>query len=222
LFRHVPNLLTGGRLLLALVFFVLLSFYQYEGRGDPTLLNTAFLVYVVALVTDYLDGHLARRWQVEGPFGRIVDPFVDKVLVLGSFIFFAGKNFIIPETPDLAAHAHGHLVVKTITGVTPAMVIVLLARELLITSLRGEAESAGGNFGAQWSGKVKMVLQSITILVILVYVNYLAWLRDHHLEIPARWFRDVCIWTTVVVTLLSGLGYVGRAVRLYRTGGQQS
>ena len=41
MFRHVPNPLTGGRLLLAVVFFVLLSFYQYEGRGDPWLLNTA-------------------------------------------------------------------------------------------------------------------------------------------------------------------------------------
>jgi len=43
------------------------------------------------LVTDFLDGYLARRWKVEGAFGRVVDPFVDKVLVLGSFIFFAGK-----------------------------------------------------------------------------------------------------------------------------------
>jgi CDP-diacylglycerol--glycerol-3-phosphate 3-phosphatidyltransferase len=95
MFRHVPNLLTGGRLVLAAVFFVLLSFYQHDGRGDPWLLNIAFVVYAVALVTDFLDGYLARRWQVEGAFGRVVDPLVDKVLVLGSFIFFAGKNFIV-------------------------------------------------------------------------------------------------------------------------------
>src|SRR6185503_9918179 len=77
MFRHVPNALTGLRLGLAVLFFVLLSFYQYEGRGDPRLLYFAFLVYVIALVTDFLDGYLARRWQVEGIFGRVIDPFVD-------------------------------------------------------------------------------------------------------------------------------------------------
>src|SRR6476620_10867808 len=111
MFRHVPNALTGGRLLLAMVFFVLLSFYQHEGRGDPWLLNSAFGIYVVALFTDFLDGYLACRWKVEGQFGRMVDPLVDKVLVLGSFIFFAGKNFIIRGT---AAPGSGYEVVKTI------------------------------------------------------------------------------------------------------------
>src|SRR3954470_3250683 len=127
MFRHVPNALTGGRLLLAIIFFVLLSFYQHEGRGDPWLLNSAFVIYVVALITNFFDGYLARLWKVEGAFGRVVDPLVDKVLVLGSFIFFAGKNFIIPEH-DLASIGHGY-VVKTITGVVPAMVVILLTRE---------------------------------------------------------------------------------------------
>ena len=107
MFRHVPNALTASRLVLAAVFFVILSFYQHEGRGDPSLLNIAFVVYLVALFTDFLDGYLARRWKVEGAFGRVVDPFVDKVLVLGSFIFFAGKNFIIPETAAARRTARG-------------------------------------------------------------------------------------------------------------------
>src|SRR5687767_1262361 len=118
MFQHVPNLLTGARLVLAAVFFSMLAFYQYKGRADP-IFPIAFLIYLIALVTDFLDGYLARRWKVEGAFGRIVDPFVDKILVLGSFIFFAGKNFIIPETGEL-----GRLyVVKTISGVVPWMVV---------------------------------------------------------------------------------------------------
>ena len=125
MFRHVPNALTAARLFLAGVFFVLLGFYQYAGRGDPWLLNIAFAIYVVALVTDFLDGYLARRWKVEGAFGRVVDPFVDKVLVIGSFIFFAGKNFIVPH---LSARDPDHYVVDTITGVAPWMVVVILAR----------------------------------------------------------------------------------------------
>lgn len=214
MFRHVPNALTGLRLVLAFVFFVMLSVYQYQGRGDPTFLNVAFVIYLVALITDFFDGYLARRWKVEGAFGRIVDPFVDKVLVLGSFIFFAGKNFIIPETA--VAPATGAMVVRTLTGVPPGVVVILLARELLITSLRGVTESSGQSFGAEFVGKFKMVAQSVTILIILVYVNYLHWLEDRGLEHGVRIFRDVCIWLTVIITVYSGLSYVQKAIKLYR------
>lgn len=207
---HIPNLLTGARLILAIVFFVLLSFYQYEGRGSPWLLNIAFVLYCIALFTDFLDGHLARKWHVEGAFGRIVDPFVDKVLVLGSFAFFAGKNFVIPEEE----HAR-QFVAKTITGVVPTVVVILLGRELLITSLRAAAEAAGHKFGADWFGKIKMVVQSVAILVILAYVNYLYLFQGTQWERWATYFRDFCIWTTVGVTVLSAVGYVRRAIALY-------
>jgi CDP-diacylglycerol--glycerol-3-phosphate 3-phosphatidyltransferase len=214
-FRHVPNILTGSRLVLATVFFSMLALYQYDGRGDPTFLNIGFVVYLVALATDYFDGYLARKWKVEGMFGRIVDPFVDKILVLGSFIFFAGKNFIIPDT---AQHGASPMVVKTITGVAPGMVVILLARELLITTLRGVSESSGRSFGAVMAGKFKMVIQSITILAILVYVNYRPWLLRMEYEAPARVFRDFLIWTTVVVTVVSGFQYLRRAAALYTEG----
>lgn len=112
MFRNIPNALTASRLLLAGVFFAMLASYQNQGTPEPhpdvVWLNSALFIYLIALVTDFLDGYLARRWKVEGVFGRVVDPFVDKVLVLGSFIFFAGKNF----TP--------------ITGVVPWMVVVIL------------------------------------------------------------------------------------------------
>jgi phosphatidylglycerophosphate synthase len=213
-FRHVPNLITGSRLVLAAAFFVLLSFYQYEGRGDPLLLSSAFIIYIAALVSDWLDGYLARKWHVEGAFGRVVDPFADKILVLGSFIFFAGKNFIIPEIEHFG---HGsRMVVKTITGVAPGMVVILLARELLVTSLRGISESAGQNFGAVWAGKFKMAFQSGTILVILIYITFRPFLIDHGWEEPARWVRNIGIWGTIVITVYSGLTYIRKAVALFR------
>jgi phosphatidylglycerophosphate synthase len=209
--QHLPNVLTGARLVLACIFFLMLSAYQYQGRGDPTLMICAFVVYVAALITDFLDGYLARKWRVEGAFGRIVDPFADKILVLGSFIFFAGKNFIIPD----ADQPHPH-VVKTITGVAPGIVVILLARELLVTTLRGLAESGGQNFGAVWAGKFKMAFQSITILVILAYVTFLPWLIDAGYERYARVLRDVGIWATVLVTVYSAVAYIQRAAGLYR------
>lgn len=219
--RHVPNAITAARLLLAGVFFVMLSVYQYEGRGDPWFLNTAFFIYVVALISDFLDGYLARKWQVESTFGRIVDPFVDKILVLGAFTFFAGKNFIIQD--NIIEQGQLVPVVRTITGVAPGIVVILLARELLVTSLRGASEGAGQNFGAAFSGKLKMVFQSITILVILVYVNYRGWLLEFDyrwLDRPVDWYaaliRDICIWITVLITILSGIVYIQRALSLFR------
>src|SRR3954466_1694749 len=65
MFRHGPNLLTGLRLVLAIVFFGMISWYQHEGRGDPWFLIYASLIYVIALMTDFLDGYLARKYNLE-------------------------------------------------------------------------------------------------------------------------------------------------------------
>ena len=211
MFRHVPNALTGSRLVLAFVFFAMLAIYQYEGRGN-WLLNVALFIYIIALVTDFLDGYLARRWHVEGAFGRIVDPFVDKILVLGTFIFFAGKNFVIPDA-SFPAHEK---IFRTITGVAPGIVVILLARELLVTSLRGAAESSGENFAAAFAGKFKMGFQSGTIMAILLYVNYHEKLLEWGVEHYARYVRDFGIWATVAITLFSGIQYIQKAVKLYR------
>jgi CDP-diacylglycerol--glycerol-3-phosphate 3-phosphatidyltransferase len=217
MFRHVPNALTALRLVLAAVFFGMLSYFQYNvssRRGDPMWLNIALVFYLIALATDFLDGYLARKWKVEGAFGRVVDPFVDKVLVLGSFIIFAGKNFTIPYLDPSEIPEN----VKTITGVAPWMVVIILARELLVTSLRGMSESSGQNFGAVFSGKLKMGFQSATVLVILLYVNYRPQLLSANYEHPARFFRDLCIALTLIITIASGALYVRRAVTLYNAG----
>lgn len=215
MWHHVPNLLTFSRLVIAAVFFAMLSRYQHEMRGDPLFLNIAFMLYLVALITDYLDGYLARKWHAGSAFGRMTDPFVDKVLVLGSFIFFAGKNFVIPE------HVPGDVPnnVKTITGVVPWMVVLILARELLVTTFRGASESAGKNFGASFSGKLKMTLQSLTILIILAYVNFRPMLLHHNWEYPAQIARDLAIWATLIVTVYSGIIYVRRAVGMFNDAG---
>jgi phosphatidylglycerophosphate synthase len=222
-YRQIPNLITTARLILSIVFFAMLSWYQYEGRGHSTLLTLAFFICLIAILTDYIDGYLARLWKVESGFGRVVDPFVDKILVLGSFVFFAGKNFIIPSD-DPGTHAD---VVYTITGITPAMVVVILGRELLVTSLRGLIESGGVVFGADRWGKIKMAMQSTTILIILAYLYMLGIMQQKQdptqLATYRRWgegFRDVMIWLTLLITILSAAGYLRRGVEIMRAGGR--
>jgi phosphatidylglycerophosphate synthase len=88
---------------------------------------------------------------------------------------------------------------------------------LLVTSLRGISESGGANFAAAFSGKLKMVFQSVTILIILLYLRFFE--SSHsNVELYARYIRNFCIWATIAITLLSGISYVRRGVTLYRKG----
>ncbi len=130
----LPNALTVLRLVLAAGFFAALNAYRYPDQGVPWA-NIAIVLFILAAVTDALDGALARRWEVISTFGRIMDPFCDKVLILGAFIYLAGPRFVDPDWV-----AEGSFFTMT-TGVYPWMVVVLLARELLVTGIRGVVEA---------------------------------------------------------------------------------
>lgn len=206
MYRQLPNQLTVLRLVLAGVFLFVLNQYRYQSDTPGWLLLLAIVVFVLAAFTDLLDGYLARRWGVESTFGRIMDPFCDKVLIIGGFIYLAGPRFVIPQAIESGS------ILTMASGVYPWMVAVILARELLVTGVRDEMESQGVRFGASLTGKLKMVLQSVTIPVVLLIV---------YLDPASRpwlaWVRDTLVYLTVLVTLLSGLPYIFRATRAVRS-----
>lgn len=188
----IPNQITIGRLVLAIVFFALLT--QYTVRREPAghwLLATCFWIFLAAAISDVVDGWLARSWGQVTPFGRIVDPVVDKVLVCGAFIFFAGASFFDPVQQ------------VNVTGVAPWMAVLILLRELLVSAVRSFLEAQGSEFAANWVGKVKMFVQSATACVVL---GVLAWY-----PVTLAWLREACVWATVVVTAISILAYAHRA-----------
>ena len=199
--RHIPNLLTAGRFFLAIGFFILLGFYDARTPASWPILDVALAVFLVAVVTDVVDGYLARRMGHLTTFGRIADPFVDKILICGALAYFLGDQFL--------GDSAGRL--ENLTGLRPWMVALILARELLVTGMRSFSESHYIPFAATLSGKVKMFIQCVTIIWILVYV-------EHWADGPAwtRTVRDVLIWVTTLVTLFSGLVYVKRAYHLLR------
>lgn len=221
--RNLPNTLTVLRLFLAAGFFVLLTPWTADDRllreAEPhtfstpnwTLLSAAAL-FVLAAATDALDGFLARRWRVTSPFGRIMDPFADKVLVVGAFIILAGPAFHFGA--DVRGRSPDDF---QVSGVEPWMVVVALARELLVTSIRGYAESRGVAFPAGWSGKAKMILQAVAVPLILTSLA----LMDARVGTPGRILVLVTVWTTVGVTVISGVPYVMRAARAFRGGGRE-
>jgi len=191
---NLPNQITLARLVLAIVFFVLLS--QYSQR-DPKawMLDLATVLFVVAAATDYVDGYLARKWKMVTALGRVLDPLVDKLLVCGAFILFVGPEFV---------DAQG----RNVTEVQGWMVVVIVGRELLVTGLRGFNESIGRAFGASLHGKVKMWIQSIAAPAILLLVAH-----------GEQWFtgatasaiKVTIVWVTVLVTALSLFQYLARS-----------
>jgi CDP-diacylglycerol--glycerol-3-phosphate 3-phosphatidyltransferase len=175
---NLPNILTTSRFFLALVLFALIGFEQWLW---------CLVVFVVAAVTDYLDGYLARKQGLTSTLGRNLDPLVDKVLICGAFIFLLDKY------PDLRAW----------------MVVVVVARELIITSLRGFLESQGVVFGADWLGKLKMVLQCAALIAIFIARQWPEVALCHAAGVGL-------IYGMVAATALSGAQYLWKATLLLK------
>jgi CDP-diacylglycerol--glycerol-3-phosphate 3-phosphatidyltransferase len=198
----VPNALTISRLVLAIVFFAALEFYRYAGGDDAgsIVLAIALGLFVIAALTDAADGFLARRWQVVSTFGRVMDPVCDKILIVGALIYLAGPRFAIPDDPG-----------RQVSGVYPWMVVIILLRELLVTSVRAALEKRGVDFSARWSGKLKMILQTVAVPVVLVAIMLDPTARDW-----VRWTRDGFVWATVLATIASGVPYAINAIGAFR------
>lgn len=190
---HIPNALSVARLVLAAILFLILDLWNGSRSG---FLWIAIFLFVAAALTDTFDGILARRWKVISRFGRVVDPLADKVLILGSFIALAGPSF-----------SDGSV---QLSGVAPWMAIVLLARELLVTSLRGLAEGAGVDFSAMASGKAKMVLQSLAVPLILLTIA----IADDPTSGTPRRIIVLTVWATLLVTVWSALPYITKAMKI--------
>jgi CDP-diacylglycerol--glycerol-3-phosphate 3-phosphatidyltransferase len=190
---NVPNLITVSRFVLAIVLFMLIDIDGWW--------RTAATVFVVAAFTDFLDGYLARRYGQVTVLGRILDPFVDKIIVCGAFIFLQGA-----ESDGLGS------------GVSGWMTFIIVAREMFITSLRAVLEQQGKDFSARWSGKLKMVVQCATVPLCLLSLSrpFLDGIAPYAAVDSFHLFRDVMLWLTVAVTVYSGVEYVFRAAQLWR------
>ena len=209
----LPNQLTVGRIGLAAGFFVLLGLYDHtEPATSRWLLNSAFVVYIIAGITDVLDGYLARKWNVTSAFGRISDPVVDKVLVVGAFAMLAGRNFAVGPggagVCELERQLPYWLAGGMISSVRPWMVVVILSREFLISAVRGYSESQGVVFPATSAGKIKMFLQSVAICTVIYQIA----------NVPtapwAVYTKLITVWVSLVATVVSGLAYIGKARKL--------
>jgi CDP-diacylglycerol--glycerol-3-phosphate 3-phosphatidyltransferase len=184
---NLPNLITVSRFVLSIILFVLIDMNGWW--------RAAAVVFIVAALTDYLDGYLARKYGQVTVLGRILDPFVDKIIICGAFIFLQKWEN---------------------SGVNAWMSFIIIARELLITSLRAFLEQRGKDFSAKWSGKIKMIVQCVAVPLCLLSLSepFVASLPDWFGVDRFRMLRDMTVWATVGITVYSGIEYTWRAFRM--------
>jgi len=189
---NLPNKLTISRIILTFVFMYFL-FARWAGAK-----GCAFLTFLVASLTDYYDGHLARTKGQITDFGKFMDPIADKILVLAAFLSFVQMSLIPAWT-----------------------VVVIIAREVTVTGMRIFALGRGTVLQAEEAGKHKTVSQMVTIFLILIFLmfkgaaQYLSfWNRTTEV-----WFLDaifILILITVVLTLASGVSFFWRNRKMFK------
>ena len=163
--------------------------YSPQVDDQKSFLNIAFVLFVIAGLTDIVDGKLARKFNVTSKLGRMMDPLADKVLVCGAFICFA-----LIGQPALFGLGAAELAIIHWT-----VAAILIAREAYVTILRHIAEAKGINFAATSSGKLKMFLQSFaigTVVVKMAHVKTAAW---------GYWFTTIVFVIMILATVISGV-----------------
>jgi CDP-diacylglycerol--glycerol-3-phosphate 3-phosphatidyltransferase len=151
----------------------------------------AIFTFVIAASTDWIDGYYARKYGQVTKLGRIFDPFVDKIIICGSFIFLASE-------PNSGIHAW--------------MAVLVVAREILVTAIRSFIEQSGSDFSANMSGKIKMLLQCVAVVASLVALAYRTETTPTWLEYTVL----LSVWLAVLSTLQSGIVYVQAAAKNFR------
>ena len=181
---NLPNKLTLTRIVLVPVFMIFVSMSQYFTPDyNPQWYLIAGIIFAVASFTDYLDGHLARKWNIVTDFGKFADPLADKLLTTTAFLYMMHDGVC-----------------------SPVVLVIILAREFAVSGLRMVAASAPGGkvIAANMWGKVKTVLQ---MLVIILYYVLAAFAPADAIGAVSLISMGLC-WLVAAVTLISGAKYL--------------
>lgn len=197
--RHVPNALTIARLVMTVIFLTMIVLAgRMEEPKPANYLLVVFVLFVVAGLTDIVDGYLARKFEATSKLGRILDPLADKFLVCGAFVCFA-----IVGQPLLSVFNLSPTIMIALQWGTAILITV---RELTVTIMRHMAESRGVEFGAIASGKLKMFLQSFGIGTVIIGWAYVSrpW---------GDWFTLVTYILMIAATVYSGIESIRRPIK---------
>lgn len=185
---NLPNKLTLLRILLVPLFVVFLLIEQI-----PLSCLWALIVFVLASITDFFDGYIARKYNMVTDFGKFADPLADKILVISAFCCFIEMG---------------------IMGAVP--VIIVLFREFAVTSVRLVAAAKGTVVAANMWGKAKTVSQMIAIIVAITLQAALQIIGNNALAPIFGIITTAVIWISVALTIISGVVYLKDNFDLYK------
>ncbi len=200
---NLPNKLTLSRIVMA-VFFVMALLLPRFPYGK----TLAFVLFIIASITDWWDGWLARRNKITTAFGVMLDPLADKILTCAAFVCL-----VEIDAPGLPPGQHNL--------VQAWMAVIIIGREFVINGLRLMAAQKGVILPADLLGKQKTISQMVSINFILLGLMLIEdWPRllGEYMPVFERWFPFVCFWLmmlTVLLTVISGVSYLIRGHRLY-------
>ena len=187
---NLPNKLTLGRLIL-IPFFVLAFYLNFPGHY-----LVALGIFAVAAFTDFLDGYIARKYNLVTDLGKFLDPIADKVLVLVALTIMLAD----PNTNLFLQFGVWGIIFGGI-GVS-----VIIAREMAVSSLRMLAAKNGKVLAADKSGKIKTFFTDVTIVVMLFAGDFLTWVPEVGKIIDIVGL--VCFGISVALTVISGISYL--------------
>ena len=187
---NLPNKLTLTRIVLVPVFMIFVSLTSLDavanGTFQPLYYLLAGIVFAAASFTDFLDGHLARKWNMVTDFGKFADPLADKLLTTVAFIYMMRDGVC-----------------------SPVVLCIILAREFAVSGLRMVAAGAkdGKVIAANMWGKVKTVLQMLTI-IFYYFGTALTWGNFIMIGADCVFLSYWLCWLVAVATAISGIKYL--------------
>lgn len=206
--KHLPNILTLSRIPLLFVIVTLLCFPVKFGD------TLAFVLFMIAAVSDWLDGYIARKVGAVSNFGKLMDALTDKIIMVGLFVALLALRW---QLPDAYGNAAGELE-TLLPQHCILLVMVIICREFLITGLRLVAASNGIVLAAEKAGKIKTALQMVSMSLLLA-AQALATDWNHFLPTELiAWARELGLWTfyaAVLLTIYSGTGYLIRNRKIF-------
>lgn len=182
---NIPNILTMARIVLILPFVMAMQYVE-----NPTCILLALVIFAIASFTDLLDGKIARKYNLITNFGKLMDPLADKLLVMSAMLGFVEK------------------------GWAPAfVVIIILSREFLVTSVRLIAASEGVVIPADKWGKAKTVVQMVWIIFTLLWMyvenaGILDGIVGDGFAAGAYYIILGLMCLAVILTIISGVNYI--------------
>ena len=182
---NLPNSITMSRIaMIPLLLWILSPHFAWQrSNGEQEI--AASVLFVLASITDGLDGYLARKRQQITTIGMLLDPIADKVMVTGALIALVAYN------PD---------VVKV------WIAVVIIGREFLVSGLRSIASSEGFTIEASDLGKLKTVIQIVSVVSAILAHHWNQW-QFGVVVIPLRWIAITAIYFTVLVSVISAIDY---------------